>query len=180
VNVPTAANCCRPPIPILGIAGAIAIDTKVAGVTVSVVELLTDPEVAVMVVFPRPALSAKPETLSITATSGADELQVTEGRSCVLPSLKTPVAVNCWPIPKAMLALDGVMTIEVRTAGMIVKVVDPLTPPVVAVMVTVPAARAVSIPPFVIVARVPSEDVQETTARFCVLPSLKVPVAVNC
>ena len=95
VKVPTAMNCCRPPIPMFGMAGATAIDTKVAVVTVSVVELLTDPDVAVMVVLPRPALTANPETPSITATDGEDELQLTEGRSWVLPSLKTPVAVNC-------------------------------------------------------------------------------------
>jgi hypothetical protein len=180
VKVPTAVNCCRPPIPMLGIAGATAMDARVAAVTVSVVELLTAPDVAVMVAVPSPALTANPEALSITATSGAEELQFTDGRSCVLPSLKTPVAVNCWPVPKAMLAFAGVMAIEVRTAGITVRVVDPLTAPEVAVIVTVPAARAASTPESLMLARLPLEELQDTAARFCVLPSLKVPVAVNC
>ncbi len=64
----------------LGIAGATAIDASVAAVTVSVVELLIEPELAVMVVTPRPALAATPETLSIAATVGADEVHVTDGR----------------------------------------------------------------------------------------------------
>ena len=105
VKVPTAVNCCRPPIPVLVIAGATAIDTRVAGVTVSVVELLTDPDVAVMVVVPSPVLTADPEALSIA--DAAEEFQLTDGRSCVLPSLKVPVAVNCWPVRKAMLAFAG-------------------------------------------------------------------------
>lgn len=179
VKVATVVNCCRPPIPMLGIAGATAIDTGVAGVTVSVVELLTAPDVAVMVVVPSPALTANPE-VSITATSGAEELQLTDGRSCVLPSLKTPVAVTCWPVPKAMLAFAGVMAIEVRTAGITVKLADPLAAPDVAVIVTLPAARAVSIPELLMLARLPSEELQDTAARFCVLPSVKVPTAVNC
>jgi hypothetical protein len=98
----------------------------------------------------------------------------------VLPSLKTPVAVNCWPVPKAMLAFAGVMAIEVRTAGITVKLDDPLAAPEVAVIVTLPAARAVSIPELVMLARLPSEELQDTAARVCVLPSVKVPTAVNC
>jgi hypothetical protein len=180
VKVPTAVNCCRPPIPTVGIAGATATDTRVAGVTVSVVELLTDPEVAVMVVVPTPVLAADPEVLSITATNGAEELQLTRGRSCVLPSLNVPVAVYCWPVPRAMLELAGVMVIEVRTAGITVRVVDPLTAPDVAVMFTVPAASAVATPESVMLARPPLEELQDTATRFCVLPSLKVPVAVYC
>ena len=69
---------------------------------------------------------------------------------------------------------------EVSTAEMMVKVVEPVTPPVVAVMLTVPAASAVSMPVSLMLATVPSDELQDTLARFCVLPSLKVPVAVNC
>jgi hypothetical protein len=64
----------------LGIAGATAIDASVAAVTVNGVELLIEPEVAVMVDVPRPALTAIPETPSIAATIGADEVHVTDGR----------------------------------------------------------------------------------------------------
>ena len=75
--------------------GATVIETRVADVTVSVVEALTDPEVAVMTDDPVALLLAKP-VLPITATLGAEELQLTEVvMFCVLPSVNVPVAVNC-------------------------------------------------------------------------------------
>ena len=77
-------------------AGVTVIDCKAGGSTVSRVEPLRLPEVAVMVVWPAATELAKPET-SMVATPLADDDQVTlEVRFCVLPSLKVPVAVNCW------------------------------------------------------------------------------------
>lgn len=70
--------------------------------------------------------------------------------------------------------------IDVNTAGITVDVVEPLTAPDVAVMVTVPAASAMAIPVSLMLAIVPSDETQVTDAKFCVLPSLKLPLAVNC
>jgi len=57
----------------------------VNGFTMRVVDPLTAPDVAEMVVMPVPALVARP-VLLIVATPAADELQVTElVRSCALP-----------------------------------------------------------------------------------------------
>lgn len=75
----------------LGIAGVTAMDTNAAGVTVKVVEPLTVPPVAVIVVCPSETLAACPmfgEVALTVATPGADELHATEVvTSNVLPSL---------------------------------------------------------------------------------------------
>ncbi len=76
-------------------AGVTAIETRAAGATVRVVEPLTEPDVAVIVVLPCATLVASPELLMV-ATAAVDELHVTVFvRFCVLPSVNVPVAVNC-------------------------------------------------------------------------------------
>ena len=66
------------------------------------------------------------------AIVAADELQVTESvRFLLLPSLYLPVAVNCWVVPLATCALDGVTVIEVKLgeAGVGLPEVEALWPP---------------------------------------------------
>lgn len=73
--------------------------TGVAGVTVSVVEPTIAPDVAVMVVVPTPTAVASPAAL-IVAAEEEDEAQIAVlVKSCVLPSVYVPVAVNCWVEP---------------------------------------------------------------------------------
>ena len=86
-----ALNCCVVPLAMEGLAGVTAMDTRVAEVTVKVVELETAPRVALMVVVPaltpvaRPSL---PKALEMLPTAGADEAQVTVAvRSWVVLSL---------------------------------------------------------------------------------------------
>jgi hypothetical protein len=71
----------------------------VAVVTVRVVKLETEPNEAEIVVVPTPELVAKPlepVLLLITATVAVEEVHVTDDvRSCVLPLVYEPVAVNC-------------------------------------------------------------------------------------
>jgi hypothetical protein len=75
----------------LGVAGVTAIETSVAGVTVSRVEPDMLPNVAATVVDPWPTLLAsplEPDALLITATVVSEELQVTAVVSgCVEPSV---------------------------------------------------------------------------------------------
>jgi hypothetical protein len=67
---------------------------KTAAVTVRIAELLTDPNDAVIVLWPGANPVASPLEL-IAATEDVREPQVTEAvRFCVLPSLNNPVAVN--------------------------------------------------------------------------------------
>ena len=80
-----------------------------------------------------------------------------------------------------MLGLAGVTDIEDRVAAVTVSVVVPTVPPNLAVMVVVPAARAVARPfPFT-VATAGSEDSQVTSEVILwVPPPANVPVAKNC
>ena len=75
------------PFAMLGLIGVIAIDTNDAGVTVSVVESETVPDVAVIVVTPVAADAAspgEPAALLIVAATVFEEVQRTEAvRSCV-------------------------------------------------------------------------------------------------
>jgi hypothetical protein len=74
VKVPVAVNCCVVPSASEGAAGVMAIDTRDAEVTVSVVEPVTDPTLAVIAAVPCPSLLPTPwvpAALLIMATAGA-------------------------------------------------------------------------------------------------------------
>ena len=102
--------------------------------------------VAVIVVVPVPALFAKPVALTV-ATFTEDDDQVTSSvRFSVEPSLKLPVAVNSWEVPRAMLALLGATVIEVKVALVTVNDAVPTCPAKSAVIVAVPGAWPVAIP----------------------------------
>src|SRR6266704_2530973 len=170
----------------LGSVGVTSIVDRVAAVTVSVVFPETSPSVAVIVVVPAATDVARP-ALSLVAKAVFEELQVTWGvRSCVVLSLKVPVAVNCCVVPFAMLGFVGVTAIEVRVAAVTVSVVFPKTSPKVAVIVMGPpaatdVARPCDPPALLIVATAVLDELQVTwVVRSCVVLSLKVPVAVNC
>jgi len=65
--------------------------------------------------------------------------------------------------------------------GFTVKLLEPVTPPELAVIVTFPAVRLDSEPEALIVATLVLDELQLTEGvRFSVVPSLKLPVAVNC
>jgi len=70
---------------------------------------------------------------------------------------------------------------DVSVAFVTVRLVDPEIEPDVAVIVAVPAARPLARPVVVMLAMLPATALHVTElVRFCVEPSLKVPVAVNC
>ena len=60
LNVPVAVNCRVVSRAMDGFAGVTEMETRTAALTVKVVEPVTEPEVAVIVVDPWPALVAKP------------------------------------------------------------------------------------------------------------------------
>jgi hypothetical protein len=71
-------NCWFVPSAIVGDCGLMAMETSAAGVTVSVVELVTEPELMPIVVVPVPKVVTSPfvpDELLIVATVGALELQ---------------------------------------------------------------------------------------------------------
>jgi hypothetical protein len=184
VNVPVAVNCCVVPIGIVAVGGLIAIDTSAAAVTVSTVDPLTVPEVALTVAVPVPTLCPSP-TLLIVAVVGVSEDHVAVlVRFCVLPSLNVPVAVNCCVVPNAIDGVAGVTANDTSTAAVTVSVVDPLTPPTLAVMFALPTPTPLATPgvgPPVVIVLTPGVSELHSTVlvMFCVLPSVYVPVAVK-
>jgi hypothetical protein len=98
----------------------------------------------------------------------------------VLLSLNVPVAVYCFVVLTAMLAFTGVTTSEISAAPEIVSDAVPLTEPEVAVMVALPVPVLAARPFESIVATELDEELQVTNCNNCVLPSSKVPTALNC
>jgi hypothetical protein len=163
-NVPVAANCpvlCRG---VLGLAGVIDREPKVAEVTVSPVFPEILPEVAVMVAVPVATAVARPLLLTVT-TKLFDETQVvTSGViSWLVPSEYVPRAFNCWLTPAGTLGLAGVTVMEDSVAEVTVKVMLPERLSKLAVMVAVPAATAVASPLPLTVATEVLDEIQETS-----------------
>lgn len=145
-KVPRAANCWVAPFAMVAVAGVTEINTKAGAVTVKVAVSDMVAKDAVIVVEPCATADARPVPL-IVATPGSDELHVTKAvKFCVAPSANVPVAVNCFVVPPAMVAVAGV-TARVVTADD-VREVEPDMVPKEAVTVTVPGVRA-SASPFV-------------------------------
>jgi hypothetical protein len=147
------------------------------------------PEVAVIVVAPIPtgvAFPWEPDALLIVATDEADELHSTAVViSCVLPSEKVSVALNCRDVPTAMPSFAGVMAMDTGVTGLTVRVEETDILPEAAVMVVAPIATEEALPlepaVLLIVATDVADELQVTDAvRSCVLLSEKIPVAVNC
>jgi hypothetical protein len=155
-----AANCWFVPNTIDGFPGVTAIETRAAGATVRVVDPLTVPELAATVVVPTPVPVARPP-LEIVATPCDEELHVTVlVRSCVLPSVYVPVAVNWLLLPKIMVGIAGVTVIESNAAALTVYVVEPLIPPELAVMIVCPAEALLAKPVLLRVAMLGLEEIQ--------------------
>ena len=152
--------------------------------TVNVAEFVTPPEFPPIVAVPEPLAVANPPMLgafAIVATLAEEELQcVVNVMSCVVPSLKEPVAVNCCVLPTVTLGVAGVIASETNVPVPTVKVAVPVRPDAVAEIVTVPLFFPCARPELRIEAIFGLEDFQLNPLRFvAVLPSLKVPVAVN-
>jgi hypothetical protein len=100
--------------------------------------------------------------------------------SCVEPSLSVATAVICKLVFTDTVPGLGVTAIEVIGALM-VRPALPLTPLREAVIVATPVDTAVTLPIAFTVATFGAEDVQDTLEpRVRELPSLYLPVAVNC
>jgi hypothetical protein len=177
-----AVNCCVAPAAIEGLVGVMAIELSVGAVTVNAAAFEVLPLcAAVMLAVPTAFPVATPAAL-IVATVVLDDAHVAVlVRFCVLPSEKVPVAVNCCVAPAAIEALVGVMAIELSVAVVTVSTTAfEVFPLIAAVMFDVPAPFPVATPAALIVATVVLDDAHVAVlVRFCVLPSEKVPVAVN-
>jgi len=92
-----------------------------------------------------------------------------------------PSAVNCRVVPRGVLAVAGVMAIDTNAAAVTVRTLEPVTVPEVALIVVVPIPVLVARPALSTVAvEVMADDHATVALRSWVLPSVNVPVAVNC
>jgi hypothetical protein len=146
VKLPMAVNCCVIPNGIVDADGLIAIETSAAAVTVTPVEPVTLPELAVIVAVPIPTLLASPVLSIVAVDTVSDDQFTTLLRSCVLPSLKLPMALICCFVPSASEGVAGVTTSDTSTAEVTFSVVDPLTVPTLAVMLAVPSPTLLAFP----------------------------------
>ena len=172
LKVPIAVNCFVAPVGMVEFGGAIASETKVALVTVIDAVPVIEPDVAFSVAVPAATAVTSPEE-STVRVPGALEDHCTDGRICVLPSSKAPVAVNCCAVPAAIVAVAGLSVSEVKCAFTTETVVESLSAPIVAVIVVIPAPTREARPVLSMVATDAVEELQATPAvRSAVDPSL--------
>ena len=165
----------------LGFAGVTTIDESVAEVTVSVVEAVTPPKVALMEELPAESVEARPLELIVATLVVADAQVTLFVMFAVELSEYVPVAANCWVMPFATDGFVGVMAIETSDGATTIREVEPAIEPELADTTVVPCFRVVARPVAEIVATVVSVEPQVTEfVMICVVLSLYVPVAVNC
>ena len=145
--------------------------------------------VALMVVVPAPTAFARPLLLYPLLTDAMfffEEVHLTDlVISCVTPPVYDAVAVNCCLDPTEMLGLIGVTTIAWSVALITERVVLPVMPPNLAVMVAEPTPTPVASPlefeALLMTATVVAEELQvAAVVRICTELSENIPVAVNC
>ena len=131
LKVPVAANCNVVPGAIEGAGGVIAMDCKTALVTVTLALEEMLPEVAVTVEEPKPMAMASPAVpfaLMPTIEGFADTHCTEAVTSCLLPSVKVPVADNCRVVPSGRDGAGGEIASDASAAAVTVNVVVPVTP----------------------------------------------------
>jgi hypothetical protein len=131
-----------------------------------------------------------PGVLLMVATDVFDETHVTDAvKSCRLPSLNVPVAVNCCvvlPVTREMVGETGVTRIETSAVGVIVSVaLLEVIPEKFAVMVVVPSPTDVArpfVPDVLLMVAMPGSDEFQATNDVMsgVLPSGSTTMAVYC
>ena len=95
-------------------------------------------------------------------------------------SLNDPVAVNCFVVPTAMLEFAGTTAIDTRDALVTVREALPEIEPEAALIVELPTPTPVTSPVGLTTPTFVADEDHATEVSNCVLPSSKVPVAVNC
>jgi hypothetical protein len=167
----------------LALGGVTLIETSEAVVTVMEAVPTFPEKSAETVVLP----GARPETtpllpfaLLTVATAAEDEVQVaTRVKSRVSLFANSPVAVKPALMLSGMLALLGLICIDVNAAPSTTTLAVALTDPDCTVMVAIPADCPVAIPELLTVATFVSEEDQvELPLTERLLPSLNVPIAL--
>src|SRR5512141_2248107 len=144
--------------------------------------------VALIVVVPAPTAFARPLLLNPLLTDAMfffEEFHLTDlVISCVTPPEYDAVAVNCWLDPTEILGLTGVTTIAASVALITVRVVLPVMPPNLAVMVAEPTPTPVASPlefdALLMTATVAADEIQVAAViTTCTEISKNIPVSTN-
>jgi hypothetical protein len=140
---------------------------------------VSDPEVAVMVAVPSATAVTSPVDDNTVATAASDVAQVTVAPLIVSPFASFTVAVNATvsPTEDKVLALGDTSMVDATWATVTLAVA--FSDPVVAVIVAVPSATAVTSPADDTVATAASDVSQVTVAPLIVSPFTSVTVAVS-
>lgn len=137
--------------------------------------------IAVIVAVPAVWVCVNPRS-GVGATSCADEFQVALAvRFWLVPSVKLPVAVNCCEAPAETVGFNGDIARETSWAGPTRATVVPVIPAEMAVSEEEPIAFVVAKPILEMVSTFGLDDFHVAIGvKSCVVPSVNVPVAVNC
>ena len=132
-------------------AGVIAIAVRVAALTVIVVEPVTEPSVAPIVVVPAATPVAMPggPDVVMVAAAALELVQCTSSvMSCVVPSLKEPLADIVNSVSGAMMGVEGKITMLLMVAPVTFSVALPAIDVAgsVAVIVALPMATPLARP----------------------------------
>src|SRR6266576_6441135 len=110
-------------------AGQMSIFTSAPGLTRNELDPLWEFKVAAMAVCPGPLAAAKPNGLTV-ATEGLLALQsAVRVRSCWVPSLNVPVAMNWCPPPDVTPASPGETLMPLKLAALMFKAAAELATP---------------------------------------------------
>jgi hypothetical protein len=118
--------------------------------TVSLVEPLTEltASFALIVDVPGPTAVANPPGFVMVATNGLEDAQVAVVvKSCVVPSVSVPIAVNCCFPPTLMVGFDGVtVTVFITGAVTVSTAVLLVIAPRLAVIFVLPCIKVLATP----------------------------------
>jgi hypothetical protein len=100
--------------------------------------------------------------LRIEARFGVEDFQFRATRAWVLPSVNVPMRVSWNAVPLAIVTDEGVTAMETRLTEITLSEVEPVTAPVVAVIVEAPIAAALARPVLETVATEASDELHTT------------------
>lgn len=115
-KVATALNCWVLPSVIVELVGVTAIEVIFANAIVIVVEPLTVPDAAVIVAVPGETPVTNPVVLMLAIVESEVDQKALLVKSCVVPSLKVPVAAICKVLPCWNVGVVG-PTVRVDSVG---------------------------------------------------------------
>jgi hypothetical protein len=174
-----AVSCTVVPTTTDGLGGATVTVATGGGVTVTLAVPFTPSLVAVIVAGPPAATPVTRPLLETVATELSELVHVTLRPVSIPPSASSGVALSCTVPPAAIEGVGGVTATD-ATGAEIVMLAWPVTPPLLAVIVTgPPALTPVTSPPLDTVATAVFADVHVTVAPVTGSPLASRGVAVS-